>query len=216
MRTEKRLIIALDVLEAKRAVEIAKATASRCDAFKVNYPLVLATGLGIVDTLGRFGDVLCDFKVADIPATNRLIVEQVFDHGASGVIAHGFPGKDSLRACLEAAQGDVFVVTAMSHPGADRFVLPLAQDLARLAVEVGAAGIIAGATRPAVLRELRELVGSLLILAPGVGAQGGSPVEALRHGADHLIVGRSITQSPHPAEAADAILARIRDADAMV
>jgi orotidine-5'-phosphate decarboxylase len=216
MRKEKRLIIALDVLEAQRAVEIAEATASRCDAFKVNYPLVLSAGLGIVDTLGRFGDILCDFKVADIPATNRLIVEQAFNHGASGVIAHGFPGEDSLRACLEAAQGDVFVVTAMSHPGAERFVLPQARDLARLAVEVGATGIIAGATRPTVIRELRDLVGSLLILAPGVGAQGGSPVEALGHGADYVIVGRSITQSEDPARAADDVLGQIRRAGAMV
>lgn len=216
MRKEKRLIIALDVLEAERAVEIAEATASQCDAFKVNYPLVLATGLGIVDTLGRFGEVLCDFKVADIPATNRLIVEQVFDHGASGVIVHGFPGADSLRACVEVAQGEVFVVTAMSHPGAERFLLPQAQELARLAVEEKAAGIVVGATRPAMIRELRETIGSLRILAPGVGVQGGSPVEALRAGADYLIVGRTITQSENPSGAADQILSEIRGAGAMV
>ena len=216
MRKDTRLIIALDVLDAKRAVEIAEATSSRCDAFKVNYPLVLSEGLGIVDTLGRFGDVLCDFKVADIPATNRLIVEQAFDHGASGIIAHGFPGRDSLEACLEAAQGDVFVVTAMSHPGAERFLLPRAQEMAQLAVEVGAAGIVAGATRPAVLRDLRERIGSLLILSPGVGVQGGSPTEALRQGADYLIVGRSITQSENPPKAADEILSQIQGVDAMV
>ncbi|MFQ5986259.1 MAG: orotidine-5'-phosphate decarboxylase [Thermoplasmata archaeon] len=216
MRKEKRLIIALDMLEATRAVEAAEATAAYCDAFKVNYPLVLSVGLGIVDTLGRFGDVLCDFKVADIPATNRLIVEQAFDHGASGVIAHGFPGRDSLEACLEAAQGDVFVVTAMSHPGAKRFLLPQAKELAQLAVDVGASGIIAGATRPEVIRELREVVGSLLILSPGVGAQGGSPVEALRLGADYLIVGRSVTQNEDAAKAAEELLGRIQRAGAMV
>ncbi|MFQ5553089.1 MAG: orotidine-5'-phosphate decarboxylase, partial [Thermoplasmata archaeon] len=215
MRKEKRLIIALDMMEATQAVETAKATAAYVDAFKVNYPLVLSVGLGIVDTLGRFGDVLCDFKVADIPATNRLIVEQAFDHGASGVIAHGFPGRDSLEACLEAAQGDVFVVTAMSHPGAERFLLPQAKKLAQLAVDVGAAGIIAGATRPEVIRELRELVGPLLILSPGVGVQGGSPGEALREGADYLIVGRSITQSEDAAKAADDLLGRIQRAGAM-
>ncbi|MEE8232585.1 MAG: orotidine-5'-phosphate decarboxylase [Thermoplasmata archaeon] len=216
MRKEHRLIIALDVLDAERAVEIAEATASQCDAFKVNYPLVLAQGLGIVDTLGRFGDVLCDFKVADIPATNRLIVEQVFDHGASGVIVHAFPGRDSLRACVEAAQGDVFVVTAMSHPGAERFLLPQAKELARLAVEERTTGIVVGATRPAMIRELREVVGSLLILAPGIGVQGGSPTEALREGADYLIVGRSVTQSENPSEAADQLLTEIRGGGAMV
>src|SRR3990172_5212341 len=171
MRRRSRLILALDVTEESKALRLAADTKDYVDAFKVNYPLVLARGLGIVDKLAKTGDVLCDFKVADIPNTNRLIVDQVFRHHAKGVIVHGFVGEDSVRACVDAARGgDVFVVAEMSHPGAERWNAPIADELARLAVTVGASGIIAPATRPERVQRLREIVGDKLILAPGVGA----------------------------------------------
>jgi orotidine-5'-phosphate decarboxylase len=209
MKKERRLIIALDV-EEERALSIAEETSDLCDAFKVNYPLVLSAGLRVVDRLASEGDIICDFKVADIPDINRMIVEQVFRHSASGVIIHGFTGQDSLRACIEAADGEVFVVALMSHPGADRFMEPVSEDIARMARESGATGIVVGATRPAGISRLREAAGSLLILSPGVGPQGGDPVEALRAGADHLIVGRRITAATDPRRAAEEILEEIR------
>lgn len=209
MRRERRLIIALDVRTRAEALRIASETAGLCDAFKVNYPLVLPAGLGVVDELATHGPVLCDLKVADIPVTNQRIVEEVFRHEAAGVIVHGFPGEDSLRACVEAATGDVFVVAFMSHPGAAQFFAPASDALAHLTREAGASGIIVGATRPERIRELRDLVGDLLILSPGIGPQGGDPAEALRAGADHLIVGRRITQSPDPAQAARGVLEEI-------
>lgn len=202
MKRDTRLIVALDLREAGPAVALAKRLAPHCDAFKVNFPLVLGAGMEVVDLLADHGPVLCDFKVADIPYTNRLVVEEVFRHRATGVVVHGFPGEDSLRACLEAARGDVFVVAAMSHPGAVRFLLPRAEEVARMAVEEGAAGIVAGATRPELLGHLRKVVGDRLILSPGVGPQGGDPVEAIRQGADHLIVGRRIVTSEDPVKEA--------------
>lgn len=211
MKRERRLIIALDV-EAEKALWIAQQTSELCDAFKVNYPLVLSAGLEVVDRLSARGDVLCDLKVADIPEINRLIVKLLFDHSASGVIVHGFPGEDSIMACIEAAKGDVFVVTLMSHPGAERFLAPAAEDIAAMARDRGAAGIIAGATRPERIARFREIVGDLMILSPGIGPQGGDPREAIRQGADHLIVGRRITQAENPAMAAEEVLREIERA----
>jgi len=206
MRRRSRLILALDVTEESKALRLAADTKDYVDAFKVNYPLVLARGLGIVDKLAKTGDVLCDFKVADIPNTNRLIVDQVFRHHAKGVIVHGFVGEDSVRACVDAARGgDVFVVAEMSHPGAERWNAPIADELARLAVQVGASGIIAPATRPERVQRLREIVGDKLILAPGVGAQGGTPADPIAAGADYIIVGRAIYDSPNPRAEADKI-----------
>jgi orotidine-5'-phosphate decarboxylase len=51
----------------------------------------------------------------------------------------------------------------------------------------------------------------MLILSPGVGAQGGSAAEALRHGADFVIVGRSIYEDPDPRAAALRIVNEARD-----
>ena len=62
--------------------------------------------------------------------------------------------------------------------------------------------MIAPATRPESIARIRRIVGDLLILTPGVGAQGGSVSDAISMGADHVIVGRSIYGSPMPREAA--------------
>lgn len=213
MRLDHRLILALDVTDVDRARTIASAVRAHVDAVKVNWPLILAGGLEIVRELSRSGYVLCDLKVADIPNTNRLIVEQVRNAGASGVVCHAFAGEDSLRACVDAIRpGEAFVVTEMSHPGGQEFTATHAEDFARLAVRAGAAGIIAPATRPERVRALRGLVGPKLILSPGVGAQGGKPADAIAAGADAVIVGRSIYESEDPASAAESIASEIRRA----
>ncbi len=206
MRLERRIVAAIDATDVARARAVVRALTDHVDAVKVNWPLVLAAGPGIVREFAASAYVLCDFKIADIPNTSRLIVEQALAHGASGVICHGFAGEDSVRACVEAAKGaEVFVVTELSHPGGQEFTAKHAEEFARLAVRAGAAGIIAPATRPERVRLLRGIVGSRLILAPGVGAQGGKPADAIRAGADAVIVGRALYEAPDPARAADDI-----------
>jgi len=211
MRLDRRLIVALDVPDATLATSIAKAVRRSVDAIKVNWPLVLAGGIQVVRDFADLAYVLCDFKIADIPNTSRLIVEQAVRAGASGVICHGFAGEDSVRACVEAAgKADVFVVTELSHPGGREYTAKLAEEFARLAVRAGAAGIIAPATRPDRVKALRSIVGRSLILAPGVGAQGGKAADAIRAGADAVIVGRAIYDAKEPARAAEEIAAEIR------
>lgn len=213
MRRKNRLILALDVTEESKALRLAADVKDYVDAFKVNYPLVLSRGMQIVDKLAKSGDVLCDFKVADIPNTNRLIVDQVFRHRAKGVIVHGFVGEDSVRSCIDAARGgDVFVVAEMSHPGAERWNAPIAEEIAAMAVEVGATGIIAPATRPERVRELRRIVGDRLILSPGVGLQGGTVADPIAAGADYIIVGRMIYDAQNPRAEAERITRTVAQA----
>lgn len=210
MKLDSHLILALDVVEEKRALKIAGEVKGIADAIKVNWPIILGVGPAIITKLSKDVEVLCDFKIADIPNTNRLIVEEAFKRGASGVIVHGFPGEDSVRACVDAAKGEVFVVTEMSHPGAERFNAPIAEEIARMAVKVGATGIIAPATRPERVRRLREIVGGLRIATPGVGAQGGSAAESIKAGADYVIVGRAIYEAKEPGKEAERIAKEMR------
>jgi orotidine-5'-phosphate decarboxylase len=203
----------LDETNGKKAMAVAEAVEGLVDAIKINWPLVLATSPMVISDLARLGDVICDFKIADIPNTNRLIVEQAIRLGASGVIVHGFTGSDSVQAAVDAADGrDVYVVTEMSHPGGKEFTAPHADEIAAIAVRCGASGIIAPATRPERIRHLRNLVGDLKILSPGVGAQGGKASDAVRMGADYVIVGRTIYAAPDPRAAAQAMVEEVREA----
>jgi orotidine-5'-phosphate decarboxylase len=207
------LILALDVTEKKQALKIAHACAPHLDAIKLGYPLILSCGLAVAEELDPLDlPLIADFKVADIPNTNRLIAGQVFDAGFSSLICHGFTGKDSVQACVDVAGdygGACFVVAEMSHPGAPLFFHGgAAEKIAGLAMECGADGIIAPATRPERVKVLRKIVGKRKILSPGIGAQGGdaAAVAAL---ADGIIVGRAIYEAQDPAAAAE-MFARVR------
>ncbi len=211
MRCETRLVLALDETSPSKALGLVDEVCGHIDAVKVNWPLVLSAGPEIITTLSLLSDVICDFKVADIPNTDRLIVEGCMELGASAVIVHGFTGEDSLNACLEAAgDGEVYVVTEMSHPGGETFTSKHAEEIAAMALECGAHGIIAPATRPERLAAMRAIIGSTMrMLSPGVGAQGGSAAAAVNAGADHVIVGRSIYQADSPASVARSIAEEI-------
>jgi orotidine-5'-phosphate decarboxylase len=212
MREDSRLILALDVIEEEKALSVSKSVSGIVDAIKIGFPLTLACGIDIVTKIADFSVVICDFKVADIPNVNRMIVENAMRKGASGVIVHGFVGKDSIAACVKAASGkEVYVVVEMSHPGGIEFYQPQTERFAQLAKEVGASGVIAPATRPERVTFIKGLVGDLKVLTPGVGAQGGSAVQAISAGADYVIVGRSIYQADDPEKAAENMASEIRN-----
>ncbi len=205
------LILALDVTDREKALKIAEETKEYLHAIKIGWPLVMAAGMDIIDSVSQIAPVICDFKVADIPNTTKLIVAQAKKHGAMGIIVHGFVGRDSLKAAVdEAGKMKVYVVSEMSHPGALDFMQKHVDEIVNMAREVGAAGLIAPATRPERLRHIRSIAGDMEILSPGVGAQGGKAREAIEAGATHVIVGRSIYNAPEPAEAARKIYEEIR------
>lgn len=210
---DSRLILALDVTDRDEALAISSELGSLVDAVKVNYPLALSCGLGIIGEIRKHAKVIADFKIADIPNTNRLICEETFKAGADAIICQGFTGRDSVEACVDVARTydrEVFVVTEMSHPGAIDFLQAHAMDLVDLAKNTGASGIIAPATRPERLALIRQRAGNMKILSPGVGAQGGDAASALKAGADFVIVGRSIYNSKEPYQAAKDFIEQLR------
>lgn len=208
------LILSLDVPDRASAIGIARACAPHVDAIKVGYPLVLSAGISVARVLLPLGlPLVADFKVADIPDTNQAICTLAFQAGFSAVIAHAFPGEDALSGCVGVAHsngGACYAIAEMSHHGAAEFFHGgVAERLAALAVRCKADGIIAPATRPDRVARLREIVGALKILSPGVGAQGGD-LEAVKDLVDGIIVGRSIYGAADPAAAAEEFARRCR------
>lgn len=192
-----------------RAVEIVEETADYIDAVKVGYPLILTAGLDIIPELKESGKpIIADFKVADVPHVSSEICRIATEAGADYVIVQGFLGRDVVEACSKAAE--IFVVCDMSHPGAQDYISPHNREITRLAKEY-AAGIVAPATRPQTIKMVREIVGDLIIISPGVKAQGAEVGSATAAGADFEIVGRAIYNSADPRLEARRIYAQLKD-----
>jgi orotidine-5'-phosphate decarboxylase len=200
MQKNNRIILALDVESEEKALQICEEVAEHIDAIKVGYPLVLNTDLSIIKKLKNFKKpVIADFKAADIPEISRKICEIATKSGADYVIVHGFAGEDVVRACSEVAK--IFVVAEMSHPGANDFMSAEAEKIAGIARKY-ACGIVAPATRPERIKKLRKIVGDMIIISPGVKAQGAAVGDAIKAGADFEIIGRGIYASRDPKKAA--------------
>ena len=151
------------------------------------------------DDLGRLIDyihfthpgipVILDAKRGDIGSTAAHYAAEAFDRfGADAVTVNPYLGRDSVQPFLDRADKGVIVLCRTSNPGSGEFQdlvvdgRPLYQHVAsRVAGEWNANGnclLVAGATFPKELGVLRELVGDLPFLVPGIGAQGGD-VEAV-------------------------------------
>jgi orotidine-5'-phosphate decarboxylase len=210
------LVVAIDQVDGARAAAVARLVAPFADAIKVGYPTVLSGGLGVVGALRQASGlpVICDFKIADIPPISGAIARQALAAGASAVICQAFAGRDSVAAVAEACRerGALpIAVVEMSHEGGREFTAPHAEQLLNAALAGGARGIVAPATRPERIEALRARAGAVLIFSPGAGAQGGSPKEAARAGADFVIVGRSVVEARDPARSAAECVAAIAE-----
>jgi orotidine-5'-phosphate decarboxylase len=211
MNIKNNLILALDVGSESEAIEICDSIKDHIDTIKIGYPLALAEGLEIINKLkDKFGfQVICDFKVADIDATNSKICNETFKAGADAIICHGFVGSDSVQACLDVANEygrELFLLTEMSHPGAKMFLQKNADEIAQMGVDMGITNYVAPATRLDRLSDIRRIVGEeAYIISPGVGKQGGDGKKTLEY-SNAIIVGRSIYESDNPKEACEKMI----------
>jgi len=215
MKIKNNLILALDVMEEKKALNICETLKEQIDTIKIGYPLALAEGLQIINKIKNKYQykIICDFKVADIDATNEKICDETFKAGADAIICHGFVGKDSVQACLNMAnkhKKELFLLTEMSHPGAKMFLQKNADNIAKMGVEMGIKNYVAPATRLNRLQDIRKIVGdNAYIISPGVGKQGGDAKKTLEI-SNAIIVGRSIYESENPKQACENIIQSIK------
>jgi len=233
-----RIICALDVDNAYRAIQLVGLLKDHVGVFKVGLELVTATGIQIFEKLRDAGAerFFYDAKLHDIPNTIAGAMRGVARLGVWCVTAHATGGSAMLRAAVEMAQSEseasglprpkVLAVTVLTSISAEtlRNELRVAPEmtayvphLARLAHEVGCDGVIAS---PQEIEAVRAAVPSpdFLIVTPGVRPAGAAPGdqarvmtpgEAIRRGASYLVIGRPIVAAPDPAAAAQRIAEEI-------
>ena len=193
-------------------LEVTKAVAPYTPMIKVNAeyllpPLYLEDIREIVDTIRSCGCLtLLDAKLTDIGSTNQASLYWIDEMGFDAVTFSPFPGygggTDVIYRWAEDGEKAVFVLCRMSNPGARDYQSrevegePLYRIIAREAFQHGAKGFVVGCTTEIELGEVREIIGEKrLILAPGLGPQGGDPETAFRFGANRRGAGLIVSSS---------------------
>lgn len=206
-----RLILALDEPLLEKVRSVTHVAGPHLAALKVHpeYPHVWKTRVTDLKHSSLFsGYTIADAKLADIDSTNAWKTRYILSHGFDAIICHGFPGQPAVEAIVNVANEmgrGVFLLTAMTSKG-HMFDPKHIEALASMARELGVAGVIAPGNQYDILRKVRRLVGSeMLILSPGIGAQGGDAEKALMAGTDFAIVGRQILGATDPAKSAEEI-----------
>lgn len=224
-----RLIVALDLPTIVAAREMVAQLGEAVSFYKVGMELIYAGGLELVRELVADGkEVFVDLKLHDIPNTVEKATAQIAGLGARFLTIHGFP--QTMKAAKRGVSGSklqLLAVTVMtSYDDADLveagYALNVKALVAKRAEQAKALGIDGLILSPEELQTTRAQLGrNMLLITPGIrpaGADVGdqkrimTPAKAILAGADHIVVGRPVTQSTNPKQAAQAIVLDISDA----
>lgn len=137
--------------------------------------------------------VILDAKRADIGNTNQGYVKMAFETlKADAITVHPYLGKEALGPFLNQADKGVIVLVRTSNPGSDELQAlemngrPLyqlvAENVAKNWNAAGNCAVVVGATYPEELKKVREIIGDIPILIPGIGAQGGDLEASVKNG----------------------------------
>lgn len=227
--SDDRLIVALDVPNVMAGMALAETLADSVSFYKIGLGMLTTGGLALANELKQEHGkrIFLDMKFFDIGATVESAVRGVAQFDLDFLTVHGDP--HVVRAAKEGASGKdmkILAVTILtSLDRADLYaglikpgeVKDLVLERAANALDAGADGVIASPQEAALIRALPQAEGRLIV-TPGVRPAGAAlgdqkrvatPAQALKDGADHIVVGRPIWAAPNPAEAAQAILSEI-------
>ena len=224
--TRNPIIVALDVESAAEARALVTKLGASVGFYKVGMELYAAAGMELVHDLQAQGkDVFLDLKFYDIPETVKRAVAQVAKTAVRFLTVHA--GASIMRAAVEgrgASDLKLLAVTVLTSFGPEDMedlgyqgeIAQLVERRARKAVECGIDGLVAS---PLEAAALRKLVGAdTILVTPGVRSAGAAhgdqkrvatPAEAIRDGADYLVIGRQITRAAAPAAEAERIMQEI-------
>ena len=216
---EDRLIFALDVPSVEEAKRLVITLRESVQFYKVGLELFATGGyFELIDWLvGQGKKVFADLKLFDVPETVRSAVRQLSKRPITLTTVHGNDGILEA-ACREKGDLKILAVTVLtSLDQGDLTDLVFEVDVHRLvlsrarrALEIGCDGVVSSGLEARALRE--HLGENLLIVTPGIRPVENRPVDdqkrvvtvdqALRNGADYIVVGRPIRNAPDPYQAA--------------
>lgn len=224
-----RLILPLDAPTADDAKELVRRVEGAVTFFKVGFILQMAGGQELVEWLiGRGHKVFLDYKYFDIEETVKQAVRRIASLGVAFLTIHG--NARIIRAAVE-GRGDsplrllaVTVLTSLDASDIRDMGFPCSLDelvlhRAKNALDAGCDGIVASGREAAAIRAATG--DGLTIVTPGIRPAGSNageqkravtPTDAIRAGADYLVVGRPIRDARDPRTAAVEIIAEIERA----
>lgn len=227
------VIIPLDYPSQAEALEFAARLSPELCRVKVGKELFTRAGPGLVEALQKQGfDVFLDLKYHDIPNTVAGALRAAAELGVWMVNVHAGGGRRMMEASVDALAGyssppiliAVTVLTSLTDEDlAELGYTESAQDrVARLAALAGASGLDGVVCSAQEAPRLRENHGAdFCLVTPGIRLAGDdagdqrrvlTPADAIAAGADHLVVGRSITGAEDPMAALERVRAEIRGA----
>lgn len=231
----ERLIFALDVPTVGEARKLIEELDGVVSFFKIGIELFTATGLMLLPELASAGKrVFLDLKYFDVPETVKSAVERVVVLGATFLTIHG--NGNIVKAAIEGRGNSdlkllsVTVLTSLDNDdmkdlGFDCSVQDLVLHRAKKALEAGCDGVITSPREVDQVRKLsRQIKGmdhKFLIVTPGIRPMNsarddhkrkGLPADAIKNGADYLVIGRPIKDSSNRRDAAQAIISEMQTA----
>lgn len=226
--TNNPVFVALDTPSLDRAIDLARSVKPFVGGVKLGLEFYGANGPAGVQAFVSTGiPVFLDLKLHDIPNTVGGAMKALAMLGAAIINVHASGGAAMMRAAAEAARtserrAKIIAVTVLTsledrdlaEIGLSGTALAQAVRLAILAKESGLDGVVCS---PHEIAAVRAACGSgFLIVTPGVRPAGGdlgdqkrvmTPQDAVKAGADILVIGRPITAAPDPIQAARQIAA---------
>jgi orotidine-5'-phosphate decarboxylase len=213
MTGSPRIAVALDTPDARQLEQWAELFAGEVDVLKIGLEAMVALGPRAVTTAVAHAPVFCDLKLHDIPNTVAGAAAAAADAGASMITVHAAGGPAMIEAAVRAAPDVAILAVTVLTSLDDATLADLGMSeaatavpaLARRAKVAGASGIVCAGDQ---VVAVREVVGSgMSVVVPGIRpataatqdqARVVTPEQAVRAGADLLVVGRPVTAAKDP------------------
>src|SRR5579885_3039649 len=221
----RKVICALDTPDLDEAQKIIRKLADKVGAFKIGHSLTLPHGLNVVSKLHDAGAsrIFLDLKFHDIPNSVALAVAEAAKRGVWMLTLHISGGPAMMTAAAEEARAyaaenapllmGVSVLTSLDEHmlrtdlGVNRSIEEHMVILSKMAIDFGLDGVICS---PHEVKAIRDKIGhQALIVTPGIRLPSGeqhdqkrvaSAAQALDNGANYLVIGRALIDSPDPDE----------------